>query len=87
LRRGLNTIDHSGFNCDSSSRTASRMRRLIRLRTTALPRARGVVKPTRGPATLPLESHTTASLRAACALASHKTKAAKYGHVWRVPLS
>src|SRR6185312_2148281 len=49
LRRGLKTIDHSELNCDSSSRTASRMRRLMRLRMTALPSARGVVNPTRGP--------------------------------------
>jgi len=49
LRRGLNTIDHSEFRESSSSRTASRMRRRIRFRTTAFPSARGVVKPIRGP--------------------------------------
>jgi hypothetical protein len=49
FRRGLKTIDHSELSAASSSRTASRSRRLIRLRTTALPRARGAVKPTRGP--------------------------------------
>ena len=49
LRRGLKTIDHSGLNCSRCRRTASRTRRLIRLRTTALPSARGVVKPILGP--------------------------------------
>jgi hypothetical protein len=72
LRRGLNTIDHSGFRESSSSRTASRIRRLIRLRTTAFPRARGVVNPTRGPAT---------------ASRSARQKAAKKGLVYRDPLS
>jgi hypothetical protein len=46
LRRGLNTMDHPGFNEASSSRTASRIRRRIRFRLTALPSALGVVKPT-----------------------------------------
>jgi hypothetical protein len=66
FRRGLNTIDHSGLSDASSSRTASRIRRLMRLRTTALPSAFGAVKPTRGP--LP------------CTGAARR-KAAKRGHV------
>jgi hypothetical protein len=41
----LKTMDHWGFNRSSCRRTASRRRRLIRLRTTAVPRARGVVNP------------------------------------------
>src|SRR5947208_2329375 len=49
LRRGLKTIDHSGLRNSSFKRTASRRRRRMRLRTTALPRARGVVKPTLWP--------------------------------------
>ena len=40
-------MDHSGLNAASSSRTASRSRRLIRFRTTAFPKALGVVNPTR----------------------------------------
>ena len=48
LRRGLNTMDHCGFRFGSSRRTASRTRRRTRLRTTAFPSARGVVKPIRG---------------------------------------
>jgi hypothetical protein len=49
LRRGLMTMDHWGFNRSRWKRTASRTRRLIRLRTTAFPRARGVVNPMCGP--------------------------------------
>ncbi len=49
-RRGLITMDHCGLNWWSLLRTASRTRRLMRLRTTALPSARGTVKPIRGPA-------------------------------------
>src|SRR6185312_8747309 len=44
-RLGLNTIDQFGRSNDSWERTAARMRRLIRLRTTALPNARGTVNP------------------------------------------
>jgi hypothetical protein len=47
--RGLMTMDHCGFNRSRCKRTASRTLRLIRLRTTALPRARGTVNPIRGP--------------------------------------
>ena len=49
LRRGLMTMDHWGFNRSRDRRTASRTRRLMRLRTTAFPSARGVVKPICGP--------------------------------------
>jgi hypothetical protein len=49
FRRGLMTMDHCGFNRSSRCRTASRKRRRIRLRVTALPIARGRVKPMRGP--------------------------------------
>ena len=49
LRRGLMTMDHCGLNRSRWRRTASRTRRLIRFRTTALPIARGTVNPIRGP--------------------------------------
>jgi hypothetical protein len=71
LRRGLKTIDHSGLRFARSRRTASRTRRLTRLRLTALPSALGVVNPTRG---------------RVCA-ESATQKAAKRGHVKRVPWS
>jgi hypothetical protein len=45
----LMTIDHCGFSRPRSRRTASRTRRLMRFRATALPSARGVVNPIRGP--------------------------------------
>jgi hypothetical protein len=45
----LKTMDHCGFSPSRSRRTASRTRRLMRFRATALPSARGVVKPIRGP--------------------------------------
>jgi hypothetical protein len=76
LRRGLNTIDHSEFRESSSSRTASRMRRRIRFRATALPNALGVVKPTRGHGVVsPSPRRST------------RQKAAKKGEVKRVPVS
>ena len=59
-------MDHSGLNDASSSRTASRMRRLMRLRMTALPSALG-----RG------EADTWAGGRGIAA----RLKAAKSGHV------
>jgi hypothetical protein len=65
-------MDHSGLNASNSSRTASRMRRLIRLRTTALPSPLGVVKPTRGPVGTAVDSAKPVS---------GKLKAAKSGHV------
>ena len=40
---------HCGLNRSRCKRTASRIRRLMRLRTTALPSARGTVNPIRGP--------------------------------------
>src|SRR5260370_26734675 len=46
-RRGLMTISHPAPAKCRCSRTASRIRRLIRFRTTAHPRARGQVNPTR----------------------------------------
>jgi len=49
FNRGLMTMDHWGFSRSRAKRTASRNRRLMRLRTTAGPRARGTVKPMRGP--------------------------------------
>ena len=42
-------MDQCGFSQSSWPRTASRTRRLIRLRATALPSARGTVKPMWGP--------------------------------------
>jgi len=72
FRRGLKTIDHSGLSDSNSMRTASRRRRLMRLRATAFPRAFGVVKPTWGPAAAAL---------------SGKAKAANNEQLWRVPRS
>ena len=48
-RLGLNTTSHRRSSLSISWRTASRRRRLIRFRMTALPSARGVVRPIRGP--------------------------------------
>lgn len=48
-RRRLMTIQRCGSICASLLRSASRTRRFIRLRTTALPSARGAVKPILGP--------------------------------------
>ena len=45
-RRGLNTMNRLGRSKKSWDRAAARIRRLMRLRTTALPKARGTVKPT-----------------------------------------
>jgi hypothetical protein len=45
----LMTMDHCGFSRSRVKRTASRNRRLMRLRTTAEPSARGTVRPMRGP--------------------------------------
>jgi hypothetical protein len=67
----LMTMDHWGFNRSSCRRTASRTRRLIRLRTTAFPRARGVVNPICGPS----------------GSVSRTQKAAKRDPEKRVPLS
>lgn len=69
LLRGLNTTEYSGPNLPNCSRTVSRNRRLIRFRTTALPSARGAVKPTFGP---PDPS-------------SARQNAEKYGPVIRIP--
>jgi len=48
ILRGLKTTDHLASSPASCSRTHSRSRRLMRFRYTALPTARGTVKPTRG---------------------------------------
>ncbi len=47
VRRGLNTTAQSFGRTVHCVRTASRMRRFMRLRNTALPSARGTVKPKR----------------------------------------
>jgi hypothetical protein len=47
--RGLMTIEHCGLRRCRQSRAASRTRLLMRLRTTALPSARGTVNPILGP--------------------------------------
>lgn len=47
VRRGLKTKTQPCARAESSADTAARMRLLIRFRTTALPRARGQVKPKR----------------------------------------
>jgi hypothetical protein len=49
FNRGLMTMDHCGFSRSNVKRTASRNRRLMRLRMTAGPSARGTVRPMRGP--------------------------------------
>jgi hypothetical protein len=49
LRRGLITMSHSGTNSWRRRRSISRKRLFTRFRTTAFPRARGRVKPKRGP--------------------------------------
>ena len=72
-RRGLNTTIQFLANAWRSSRTASRMRRRIRFLLTALPNARGVVKPNSGP----VGSSTP----------GQRTKAAKKGQVIRFPWS
>jgi len=48
-RRGLITTDHGWVSCAKRWLTASRNLRRSRLRTTALPMARGTVKPMYGP--------------------------------------
>jgi hypothetical protein len=48
-RRGLITISHSGATSDSRTRSASRILRFTRFRSTAFPKARGTVNPSRGP--------------------------------------
>jgi len=48
-RRRLMTISHSGANSWRRTRSISRIRLFIRFRTTAFPKARGRVKPKRGP--------------------------------------
>ena len=52
-RRGLMTMSHCGPNSARCSRNASRRRRLIRLRTTAPPIARGTVSAQPGTAPCP----------------------------------
>src|SRR5579862_4672894 len=49
VRRGLMTISHSGANSWSRTLSISRIRLFIRFRMTAFPKARGRVKPKRGP--------------------------------------
>ena len=71
LRRGLMTMDHWGFSRSRQRRIASRTRRRIRLRMTALPTARGRVKPIRGPS----------------ASGSRRQNAAKRGPEKRLPWS
>lgn len=48
-RRGLMTTSQSGVRVSRRTRSASRIRRRARFRTTARPKARGVVNPRRGP--------------------------------------
>ena len=77
MRRGFSTTSQPGFSSSLRSLTASLMRLFMRLRTTALPKARGVVKPKRdskgdwgsGPGS------------------RRRQKAANSGHVSRIPLS
>lgn len=72
------TIIQQGGSTLKCNRTASRRRRFIRFRTTALPSAFVTVNPTFGPsATLPPSS----------AASRLRQNAAKYGHEWRDPWS
>ena len=48
VRRGLMTISHFGLSSVRCRRNASRIRRLMRFRTTLPPMARGTVSPNRG---------------------------------------
>jgi hypothetical protein len=52
--RGLMIIEHAGFSRFRQIRAASRTLLLMRLRTTALPSARGTVKPILGPRSSPV---------------------------------
>ena len=74
LQRGLNTMDHPAVSAASSSRAASRTRRRMRFRLTALPSAFGVVKPS---ALRPLSAPG----------GSARQKAANKGHEYRTPWS
>jgi hypothetical protein len=78
-RRGLKTMLQPGANKCCSSLTASRIRRRTRLRTTALPIARGVVNPNSGPqrGAQPVSGGSGVRSR----------NAAKLGLVMRVPSS
>ena len=76
-RRGLITISHSGATSGNRTRSASRSRRFTRFRNTAFPKARGTVKPSRGPS---LDTPGS-GLRS-----TRRQKAAKYRPVNRVPL-
>lgn len=78
-RRGLRTISRVGSICSRRTRSCSRMRRRIRLRTTALPMARGIVNPILGPPSRIAAVPETAECRS--------RKATKYGHEKRLPLS
>jgi len=49
VRRGLMTMSHFGLSSIRCKRNASRIRRLMRFRTTLPPIARGTVSPNRGP--------------------------------------
>jgi len=73
-RRGFRTMSNAGSICFNRTRSCSRIRRRIRLRITAFPTARGIVKPMRGPS-----SRLVAEGR--------NRKATKYGHEKRLPLS
>src|SRR5580704_19415653 len=70
-RRGLITISHSGATSGKRTRSASRSLRFTRFLSTALPKARGTVNPSRGPSSW---VRTT-----------RRQKAAKYLLVYRVP--
>ena len=63
------TISHRGSNWQNCRRTASRIRRFTRFRSTDLPNDRGTVKPIFEPP----------------ACACRRQNAAKYGPVTRIP--
>jgi hypothetical protein len=67
----LITIFHSGATSDSRTRSASRILRFTRFRSTAFPNARGTVNPSLGP-----------SLRSGC---TRRQNATKYRPVNRFP--
>jgi len=79
----LNTMDHPALSDASSSLAASRTRRRMRLRLTALPSALGVVKPRAR--RFCKSGFGKAGLSSGCG--SARQKAANSGHEYRVPWS
>ena len=85
-RRGFNTMSQPGFNCSLRSLIASLIRLLMRLRITALPSARGVVKPKRDSKVCG-EAGAWETSSSGPARSRLRQKAAKNGQVSRTPVS